>query len=169
MDVKIFVRLYGWFALILIIITTSFGQQAVSFKTGNFSLLPPVQDTRQSSGTQYLFFQADHVQSPEEKEDLGVNGIRILYALHNNLYWVRVSKVQDERIARRLFDIDPNYKVGIDINDRSETNRYRLSIAPNLRSEELIEWAGQNEITLLDTRASAYGFIDVDRSCFRSF
>ena len=162
MDTRIFVRRYGWIALLLINSTISFCQQTVSFKTGNYTLQPYVEDVSRNSAPQYLFYQADHALSQDEKAILQSNGISLLYALHDHLYWVRVSKTPSATFTRNLFEINPSYKVGIDINDRSEANRFRLSIAPGMNMEEISVWAEQNEITLLDTRAAVFGFIDAE-------
>ena len=162
MDTRTFIRFYGWFALIMISSIASFCQQSVSFKTGNFTLLPAVRDARQAAETEYLFYQPDHVLSPDEITTLESNGISILYALHDLLYWVRVSTVPGQPIARNLFDINPAYKVGIEINDRSQAQQFRLSIAPGMKMDEIYQWADQHEISLLDTRAAPFGFIDVD-------
>ena len=162
MDTRIFVRLYGCFALILISSTSSFCQQSVSFKTGNFPLLPISSDARQTSETQYVFYQPDHTLSSEEKESLEVSGITILFALHDHLYWVRVTRMPEQLVARNLFDINPAYKIGMDIQDRSQTNRFRLSIASGMKLEEIQKWADQHEIILLDTRAATFGFIDAE-------
>ena len=162
MDTRTFNRLYACLALMLISSTASFCQLSVSFKTGNYPLLPISSDARHTAETQYRFYQTDHTLSFEEIESLKVNGITILYALHNHLYWVRVTRIPEESVVRHLFDINPAYKISIEINDRSQTHRLRLSIAPGMKPEEIQEWADQQEIKLLDTRAAAFGFIDAE-------
>lgn len=142
--------------------STMEGQQTIFFKTGNFLLLPIDQSARQVTPTQYLFYQADHVLTLDERNELSQAGLEILYALHNHLYWVRVTKAQGEIVAGRLFNINPDYKVGIDLSARSNDNRYRLTIAPGMTQDELIAWAELNQINILDTRMYAYGFIDVE-------
>src|SRR6187431_1861363 len=138
------------------------GQEEVTFKTGKFSLTPLSQETRQSTVNQYLFYQADHALTAEEKASLEASGIQILYALHQNLYWVRVTKDQQSPVAKNLFEIDPDFKIGTDISDRSQSNSYRLSIAPGMGLEEINSWADQHKITVLDTRAASFGFIDAE-------
>jgi hypothetical protein len=162
MDTRTFIRLFGSLALIMISSTVSFCQISVSFKTGNFPLLPISRDERQTEETQYHFYQTDHTLSSEEKASLESKGIAILYALHNHLYWVRVTSVPEEPVARNLFDINPEYKVGIETNDRSLAQRFRVSIDPGMNLEEIFKWADRHEILLLDTRAASYGFIDAD-------
>ncbi len=155
-------RLYCLSLLFLWSSSSLLAQQSVSFKTGNFILSPVSETPRQAGTEQYLFYQADHTLTTEERKALEQRGMDILYALHKHLYWVRVSRTQEEGITSQLFDIDPAYKVGIDLDDRSAGNQYRLSIAPGLKQEEIVAWAALNEVTLLDTRAYAYGFIDAE-------
>ena len=152
-------------SLIALCISTSiYSQRSISFKTGNFPVLPPRQDVRQSNATQYLFYQADHVLTTTEKGNLKQQGIEILYALHDHLYWVRVSKPMNDDVARNFFDLSPAYKVANDITDRSQSGRLRLTIAPGMSDAVIKAWALENEIILLDTRAYQYGMIDVQAS-----
>ena len=153
--------------LSLIVLCTStsiFSQRSVSFKTGTFPTLPYTQDLRYSHTTQYIFYQADHVLTTVEKEELNQQGIEILYALHNHIYWVRVRKPLKDELARNFFDLNPAYKVAVDPMDRSHSERFRLSLAPGLQLEEINAWASLNQIILLDTRVFAYGLIDVQAS-----
>ena len=152
-------------SLIALCISTSiYSQRSISFKTGNFPILPPRQDVRQGNATQYLFYQADHVLTTTEKGNLKQQGIEILYALHDHLYWVRVSKPMNDDVARNFFDLSPAYKVANDITDRSQSGRLRLTIAPGMSDAVIKAWALENEIILLDTRAYQYGMIDVQAS-----
>ncbi|MBK9104762.1 MAG: S8 family serine peptidase [Saprospiraceae bacterium] len=148
--------------LILWMASTMTGQQNISFKTGDYMLIPIKGGVRQSNSIQYLFYQADHVLSFEERNKLKKEGTEILYALHNHLYWVRVTKAQDEISSAKLFNINPAYKLGVDLSSRSSDNRYRLTIAPGMQRDELNAWAALNQIKVLDTRMYAYGFIDVE-------
>ncbi|HSF89378.1 MAG TPA: S8 family serine peptidase, partial [Saprospiraceae bacterium] len=152
------------FLIALCISTSIYSQRSISFKTGNFPLLPPRQDVRQGNSTQYLFYQADHVLTTNEKEILKQQGIEILYALHDHIYWVRVTKSLNDEMARNFFDLNPAYKVATDMTDRSQSGRLRLSIAPGMSKAIIEAWAIENEITLLDSRAYVYGLIDVQAS-----
>ena len=87
---------------------------------------------RQGNATQYLFYQVDHVLTATEKENLKQQGIEILYALHNYIYWVRVSKPLNDDVTRNFFDLSPAYKVATDMTDRSQSGRFRLTIAPGM-------------------------------------
>jgi len=152
-------------SLIALCISSSiYSQRSVSFRTGIFPVLPPRQDVRLSNATQYIFYQADHVLTTTEKGNLKQQGIEILYALHDHIYWVRVSKPMNDDVARNFFDLSPAYKVANDITDRSQSGRLRLTIAPGMSDAVIKAWALENEIILLDTRAYQYGMIDVQAS-----
>ncbi len=156
------IRLYLLPLVLLSGLATISSQQTVTFKTGQFAVLLLPEETRQSIPPQYLFFDADHLLTTAEREDLKQKGMDILYALQDHVYWVRVRKDQDESIARRFFNLNAVYKLGINVDDRSYSNRFRLSIAPGMSKEEIMDWALQHEIKIIDSRAAEYGFIDVE-------
>ena len=137
-------------------------QQPVTFKTGTFTPKPLRATERTATYPQYHFYNAGHVLTTAERESLKNEGIEILYALHSNLYWVKVLYAQPTNTERNLFDIPTAYKWDTNLQDRSADQRYRITIAPSLSIEELQLWATQNNIRLLDTRATTFGFIDVD-------
>ncbi len=141
---------------------SAISQNSVTFKTGTFPLLKTEFHTRSSGENEYLFFKADHVLSLSEKEILLKNRIEILYALHQHIYWVRIKATTDNTFSKYLFDVNPDYKIGITTENRSASDKLRLSIAPGIKQEEILEWAINNNVTLLDMRALIFGFIDVE-------
>src|SRR4029079_6193646 len=89
-------------------------------------------------------------------------GIEILYALKENIYWVRVKGLTDDNFLKYLFDINPEYKKARSLSSRTDTHKLRLSIAPGMSLTEIEKWAEENNFSLLDLRAMKFGFIDVD-------
>jgi hypothetical protein len=155
----------GLLSLLLAISTVAtYSQQSVSLKTGVFNSKPLQAEALQGVGNRYLFYQADRVLTTNEREVLKQKGIEILYALKDNLYWVRVSRKDEEPEPGNLFELPVAYKLGVDIHDRSNANRFRLSVAPGLTEEEILNRSLQHQMILTDTRALAFGFVDVDIS-----
>lgn len=136
-------------------------QPSVTFKTGVFNLLPIQTDARSSIQTRYHFYRSDHVLSTSERQILRTQGMEILYPLHNHLYWVRITKTLPQEVGSNLFDLDPAYKVGIDLQDRSSDHGYRLTVPQGMKEDVLRDWAGSLQIQLLDLRGLPFGFVDV--------
>ncbi len=141
---------------------TGFSQQVLHLKTGSFPLLPVASADRQQPATRYLFYRPGHLLSTSERENLKQKGIEVLYALHENTYWVRVTSAQDATTQRSLFDLNPEYKTTLDPDARSAASRFRISVAPGLDQDEVNQWAIQNHIILLDQRTLKYGMMDVE-------
>jgi hypothetical protein len=155
-------RCYTLCALLGIVCVSGFSQQVLQLKTGSFPLLTAVIADRQQPVMQYLFYRPGYLLSTSDRNDLRQKGIEVLYALHDNTYWVRVKSPQDQATQRSLFDINPEYKTSLDPNTRSTSNQFRVSVAPGLSIDELNQWANQNNFTILDQRALRYGMIDVE-------
>lgn len=156
---------YCFFMACLVAISfAAFGQQVLELKTGTFPIQPASYDERQVAAIQYLFYRPGHLLSSIERETLKQQGIEVLYALHQGTYWVRVSAPQNEFIQRNLFDITPEYKTTLDPDTRSNSNQYRVSIAPGLSLDEVNKWATNNQIIILDSRVLRYGLLDVEIS-----
>ncbi len=158
----IFRSVFIFSSLLIACCQLALGQKSLNFKTGNFPLLTPSAPSRSSEKPQYLFYSSDHILSNAEKDLLSASGVDILYALKENVYWVRVKGVQENSISTRLFDLHPNYKTSIAIDERSPLHKLRLSIAPDMMPFEIEGWAVRNSITLLDRRAMTFGFIDAE-------
>ncbi len=141
---------------------TGTSQPTVSFRTGEFPLIPRTSQARSSAEAQYLFYKADQVLSFTERKALYDQGIQILYALQDHLYWVRVTQSLEEEYNSRLFDLPPSYKLGIDPADRSLANRFRLTVAKGLTKEEMETWTRQTRGRILDTRGLPFGLMDVE-------
>ncbi|MEO5905754.1 MAG: hypothetical protein ABIQ11_03455, partial [Saprospiraceae bacterium] len=136
-------------------------QSFLEFKTGVFSTNPFDASNRPAAGDQYVFYSSDHVLSRQERDDLQKDGIEILYALKQNVYWVRIKGTPPTTITRNLFTIDPAYKSAISFDNRSSSLRVRASIAPGFSLSEIEAWALKENVILLDTRAAKFGFIDI--------
>ncbi len=155
-------RVFIFCSLLFLSCYLATGQRSLQLKTGTFPLLAPDIQNRNPSTTQYLFYATDHVLTNAEKVNLSKSGIEILYALKENIYWVRVQNPQEASISIRLFDLDADYKTNISIDERTPVQKLRLSIAPGLDLYEILEWAELNEIRILDKRAIAFGLLDVE-------
>ncbi|MGB3078668.1 MAG: S8 family serine peptidase, partial [Saprospiraceae bacterium] len=140
----------------------SVAQQAVTFKTGTFPVLTTTASSRSSTQAEYHFFAADHVLTPGEREALRLQGIEILYALQDHIYWVRIKGLTNDNYLKYFFDLSPEYKNTITFSERSDFNKLRLTIAPGMALSEIESWAAENTISLLDLRAMNFGFIDVE-------
>ena len=77
------------------------------------------------------------------------------------MYWVKVLSNVDPIASTRLFDIDENYKLSINIDSREEVHHLRISVAPGMTLEEVMEWVNEFEITLLDVRPLSFGMLDI--------
>lgn len=137
-------------------------QQAVTFKTGTFPVLTTTGSSRSLARTEYHFFKADHILSSTERESLHHQGIEVLYALHDHIYWIRTKGLTNDNYLKYFFDLSPDYKNAITFSARSEFNQLRLTIAPGIGISEIKSWAEDNSIKLLDMRAMSFGFIDVE-------
>ncbi|MEO7925798.1 MAG: S8 family serine peptidase, partial [Saprospiraceae bacterium] len=118
--------------------------------------------SRSDEKSQYLFYTADHVMSKSERESLKSNGIEILYALKDHLYWVRIKGIINDAYLKYLWQLDPDYKKGFSTQERSSFYNWRITIAPGIPLSEIKNWAEANHLNLLDTRAFQFGFIDVE-------
>src|SRR5688572_629057 len=137
-------------------------QRSLDLKTGHFALMEDTLHLRDQDSIQYLFYTAGRVLTNVEKANLSATGVEVLYALQQNVYWVRVNGEQPDDINARLFNMQPAYKNAVAIDDRSPQQRLRLSIAPGLSIREIINWAELNQIRLIDTRGHSFGLIDVE-------
>lgn len=77
------------------------------------------------------------------------------------MYWVRVNPGVDPVAMPRLFDIDENYKLAISIDSREEMHKLRISVAPGMKLSEVMQWANEFDITLLDVRPLPFGLMDI--------
>ncbi|HZV69793.1 MAG TPA: S8 family serine peptidase [Saprospiraceae bacterium] len=135
-------------------------QQNITLKTGTFPLLKTSSSSRVSNQDEYHFFKVDHTLLPQERLLLKQKGIEILYALHDHIYWVKIKGITDEHYSQYIFDINPLYKNAI--SGRGEVNKLRVTIAPGMSLPVIKKWAGDNSVSLLDTRALQFGFMDVE-------
>lgn len=146
--------------LLLVSCSIASGQRSLILKTGTFPLRTDTL-SRGHAKPQYLFYEAGHIISESDRADLLKKGVEVLYALRDNVYWVRITNTIDQNISRRLFTADVHYKLGITIEERSAISQLRVSVAPGIKEEEVIAWSIDNNIKLDDIRALAFGFVDV--------
>jgi hypothetical protein len=155
-------RCYFIFSFLVLNYAYVQSQQALELKTGTFSMLPVNANERQANDKQYLFYRPGHLLTSAERIELKQAGLEVLYALHQFTYWVRITTAQNETIQRNLFDVNPLYKTTRGPDSRSNSNRYRISVAPGLAVEEVNAWAIENRFIILDNRALRYGLLDVE-------
>lgn len=136
-------------------------QEAIILKTGTFPITRIPQDSRSLDFPQFLFYRTDHTLTGEEIQTLKESGVEILYALRENLYWIRLNNLPPVRVIEKLFEIDEAYKVGVTIDRRSPIQQLRISIAPGLTMREIEGWAAANDFVLLDIRGVPFGLIDI--------
>lgn len=136
----------------------------ISFKTGTFTTQPLDPSAREAAYPQYHFYTAGHILTYSERQSLQRQGIEVLYALHEQMYWVRIRNRQPIDIERQLFDVPDAYKWDANVSERSSEQQFRITIAPGLSDDLLLNWAKDNNIKVLETRAARFGCIDVDVS-----
>ncbi len=117
--------------------------------------------------TRYAFYQADHLLTTPERAALAVSGMEILSVLQGHVYWVSVTAPLPAVVEAGLFQLDPGYKIGLSTDARASVHRLRLTVAPGLAKADVIDWAIQNGISILDARALSYGVLDIEVAAIR--